>query len=560
MITLTQEQKELFSYIDGLTSGTGHLVYDFRDPKQYEFAVMMADMGAVNAQKTQGRYKTLELIKENQEKNGLTESQSTDAKGWQNMFTIPELKLSSGRNITANGLATVVGGYSSMNLTLMIQSRATGNIVAHGFSNDFTNTVSNVYTQPSDSTEIDVNAYMHYQYTVGNGSEIESSPSSGVVKRKDTEYTVGDPAITSPVRTTTNPNNKNAINIGLGRAWTDQGGTSQFDYAWNEPTPTDGKNPKGRIPLVGSVTFTENISTPLEFNTNFLLDIYVVDKTGGGGVMLTPEGYDDVATAFSIDSTNPKKLNFNLAPGQSTTDPGNPIVFKHVPWGSDTLAYFYFEVDVVLEDSSLASAYIQSSDDPDPDPVDGTLNIMPIDFIWHCLSSESLVNMADGSLKAIIDIVAGDKVRINAAGDIATVEWTNLGAHKGRIYDIQTESQKKIIATDNHVFFSGEDAIPASELKICDMLKTVDGIEKVEQVSISGYDGLVCNLATVKFQNPQDGNLQIGTFIANGFVVGDINSQKIIRHRRRNDISWVKSQVPAYLHEDVDLFFVNKGH
>ena len=557
MIVLTTVQKALFSYIDQLISDSGHLAYDFRDAKQYDFARMMIDLtGEVDTYP--GMLQSLALAKASHEKNGPPKTALEDTTGWQNMFTIPGLNLTKNGTIAANGLATIVGGYSSMNLSLMVISRASSNIVARGFSNSFTQTLLTVNTQPSTSTEIDVDAYMHYHGTSNGMSEssaLAPPPFSGVVKRVKNNAVTGDPIVSAPIRTTTKPNNPKAVNIGLGRAWTDQGGNSQFDYAWNEPVPPVGQNPKGKIPLVGSVVFSASINSPLAFNQNFLLNIYVADITGGGGTQLTPSDYIKVAAAFSIDPNNPAKLNWSLPSGVSTSDPGNPIVFGQVPWPSDVLAYFFCEIDVVLAGGIPASAYIQSSNLPDPDPLDGTAYIMPIDFIWHCLAEDSLVTMADGSRKAIKGIVAGERVRINNLGDSAVVEWTNLGIHKGSVVLVETDTGAMITASHHHVFFTETSTKSAMELKSGDKLKMLQGMATVKTVSHVTYEGLLCNLATIEYQDPKDDKAEIGVFYANDFMVGDVNAQRVLKHRRSNDINWVKSQVPEYQHVDVDAYF-----
>jgi len=556
MIELTREHKELFSYIDQLVPDDGHLVYDFRDAKQYAFARMMIAMTG-KREKYPGILKSLELTKAFHEENGPKKTPLGTTGGWQNMFTIPGLNLTANGTIGSNGLATIVGGYSSMNLTLMVQSRKSKSIVAHGFSNNFAQTLLTVNTGPSTSTEIDVDAFMQY-HGMSNGVAMADTPYSGLVKKKANNAVTADPVVNAPKRTTTRPKNPNAINIGLGRAWTDQGGSSPFDYAWNEPIPPAGQHPKGKIPLEGYVIFSSAISSPLKFNENFLLNIYVADQTGGGGAQLSPSNYITVAAAFSIDSVNPAKLNWSLPPGQSTRDPGNPIVFGNVPWGSDTLAYFYCEIDVVLSNGSLATTYIQSSPSVDPDPLDGTKYIMPIDFIWHCLAEDSLVTMADGSRRIIKDIVAGDKVQINNQGDIAIVEWTNLGIHKGPVVLIETDTGEKITASDNHIFFTESAAKLATEIISGDKLKMLQGVATVKSVEEVIYDGLLCNLATVQYQDPDNDKAEIGVFYANDFLVGDINAQRVLRQKHCNDINWVKSQVPEYMHLDIDSFFSEK--
>lgn len=559
MITLTTNQKDLFSYIDKLIQGSGHLAYDFRDAKQYDFARMMIDLTG-DADKYPGMLQSLALAKASHEKNGPPKGMLEDATGWQNMFTIPGLNLTKSGTIAANGMATIIGGYSSMNLSLIVISRASSNIVAHGFANSFTQTMLAVNTLPSTSTEIDVDAYMHYHGT-SNGmpesSSLAPTPFTGVAKRVNNNAVNGDPLVSAPIRTTTNPNNPKAVNIGLGRAWTDQGGNSQFDYAWNESVPPPGQSPQGKIPLVGSVVFSAAISSPLVLNQNLVLNIYVADQTGGGGTQLSPSDYALVAAAFWIDTANPAKLNWNLPAGVSTSDPGNPIVFGQVPWPSDAMAYFFCEIDVVLAGGVPASAYIQSSDLPDPDPLDGTAYIMPIDFIWHCLAEDSLVTMADGSKKIIKDIVAGERVR-NNQGDSTLVEWTNLGIHKGPVILVETDTGAKITASHHHVFFTETATKPAMELKLGDKLKMLQGMATVKMVSHVTYEGLLCNLATSKYQDPKDDKAEIGVFYANDFMVGDVNAQRVLRHRYSSDINWVKSQVQEYLHADVDAFFREK--
>ncbi len=563
MTTLTIEQKELFAYIDSIIPNDGHLIYDFKDERQYEFAKLLTSL-TYDQKEYPGVYRGLELMKEfhqNKEPKPIVESSDGE---WQNMFKIPGLNLTKNDGtISSNGLATVVGGYSSMNLSLIVQSKASGNILASGFANNFTDTILTVTTASSTSTEIDVKSYMTYQFTMSE--EANDAPHAGVVKRKDNSQTTADPSITHPSNQRTpklNPQGDpipfNNIKIGLGRAWTDQGGTSQFDYAWNEPIPPAGQNPKGKIPFVGNVVFSSGISSPLEFNTNFLLNIYVVDKTGGGGAQLSPQDYDKVARAFSIDSENSAQLNWSLVPGTSTSDPGNPIVFGKVPWASDTITHFFCEMDVVLSDNSLASAYVESSGSSDSDPLDGTAYIKPIEFIWHCLTEESLVTMGDGSKKIIKEIVAGDEVQVNGR-KTAVVQWTNLGIHKGEILKITTVSGKEVYTSDNHVFITVDGGRIAKELSEGTTLLMSDGTEKIASIKNVEYNGLMCNLATTEGPEENQMHEEVGTFYANDFLVGDVNAQQVSKRHRLSDINWVKKQVPEYLHLDVENYFKAKS-
>ena len=212
---------------------------------------------------------------------------------------------------------------------------------------------------------------------------------------------------------------------------------------------------------------------------------------------------------------------------------------------------------VTLADDTFGSAIIESSTDTDDDPLDGTLQIMPIGFIWHCLGEGSLISMADGSQKPIEKIIAGDTIKINNNGDSAIVEWTNKGTHIGDVLEIKTDNDNSIITTDKHIFISDTASIPAIELQVGQLLHTQEGVSKIVAIEVlSEFKGIMYNLATSTIQETKNG--KIGTFIANGFHVGDINAQRAYRNAKKNDKDWIKKQIPEYLHQDVDSFFEDK--
>lgn len=546
-MNLSKRGAELLSYIDSIMPENGHLEYDFRDEKQYEFAKMLL-AEHYDQSRYPGMFNALEVQKKEQSENGFQSALEVTDSGFQNFFGISGLALdSSTNNIASNGLGTTVNGYSSMSLMLFIKDNLSGNIISSGTNNDLAGTLLPVKTPPnSGSTNQNVTSYLQYSATTNAGV-----PVNGIVSQS-AYNTVADPAITAPITTTTGTKwVPGAINIGLGRPWTQQGGTSQFDYAWNEPTQN---NPVGKIPFVGSVTFSQNIK-PLAPNTNFLLQIYVANQSSGGTVTLQSTNLTDVYNSFSIDASNPKKLNWNLPPGASTTDPGNPITFQNITWPSDMTAIFHCSILVTMADGTFGSAVVESSTTPDNDPLDGTLQIEPIAFIWHCLSAGSLVTMADGSSKEIEKIVAGERVQTDLDGTIAEVNWTNKGRHAdGEVLQIITENKHEIVSTLGHVFMSENGPSSAADLKVGQKLKTVDGDQRIIKITAhTDWDGVFCNLSTSTVEQTNKGNM--GTFLANGFLVGDVNAQTAQRKRNKKDISWVKSKVPAEFHKDVESFF-----
>ncbi|WP_340077525.1 Hint domain-containing protein [Leptobacterium sp. I13] len=554
---INDQEKELFNYIDSIIPESGQLEYDFNDPKQFEFALMFAQK-SFDTERYPGIIESLHVKKRAQEQRKVVKNTLETDTGFQNMFGIPGVGLdSTTRNVASNGIGTIVGGYASMSLLLFIKDNATGNIITHAANNDMAGTLLSVATSPNSGTaNLDVTSYLSYSGTPKKAqNQLEDpTPISGIAKR-GAYNTTADPTISAPVRTTSNPRIPTAINIGLGRPWTDQGGTSGFDYAWNEPTSS---SPIGKIPFVGSVVFNQAIQT-LTPNSNFLLQIYVANQVNGGTVTLNVTDMATVYSRFSIDPANPNKLNWNLPAGISTSDPGNPIVFQHITWPTDMEALFYCQIIVTLADGSLGSANVQSQLTSDDDPLDGTLGIMPIAFIWHCLGEDTVVDMAEGGSKPIADIVAGDFVKTDFNGGTAKVEWTNKGMHIGGALKICLENTVEITTSDNHVFFTNNKPTPASELKEGDPLITKEGPVKITAIeTIRDFKGMFYNIATRPYERPEDFNGIIGSFIANGVKTGDVNAQKAYRHMLSNDKEWVKKQIPSYLYKDLDSFFEDK--
>jgi hypothetical protein len=547
----TEREKELQLYIDGLFDKDGHLNYDLTDPKQFEFASLMAKKG-FDTERYPGILKTLDIHR-NIQKKGEIKVESTPSAGFTNNYQITGLSTTPGTsaNIASNGLGTVAGGYQSLNLLLFVKDNATGNVVVQGSNSGITDTILNVATNSSSGNLQNVTAYMQVGGTASDGTPIS------ILKKYSALYeTESDPSITQPISYCTKPFMPNAINIAMGRPWSDTQRGVNFDYSWNDPRMV------GKVPLVGSVTFKKNIQKPLALNNTLLLQINVTNKSNGGTLTLTPQNLAAVAASFAIDGSNPAKLNFTLhAPITASTFPNdpipnqdNPILLSNVSWPSDLLALFYCSILVQLSDGNYGSAIIQSvAGGTDNDPLDGVLNIKPISFIYHCLAEDTKVTMADGSKKLIGDVVGGDKVLTGENNDVTLVEFTNKGAHTGAAILIESESGEKITASWEHIFMSAEVAKHACDLKVGDMVTMQGGESKVSNITVlPNYDGIFYNLG-LKSENNKSNRIE--TFVANSFVVGDIMAQRKQKEINKNDINWVKSQLPEYLHTDVESFF-----
>jgi len=464
MFTLTAEELELLSYVQALANNAPY-TYDFRDPKQYAAAVMLTKK-SFDTDRYPGKLEQLERLRRQHAQHGPAPLEPGDDSGWLDVVAVTDLGWTSlqPKIPAAEGIATVVGGYTNLNLTLLIQDLDTKALVTATNAQDPLGTIMPIKTdRPKATKATQLLATLMYAYDKNGASN------SGIVPKMLTSGTVQVKAdVQDPCRQSNNPLNPKAISIGLGRPWGDQGPGSRVDYSWDEPNQD---HPIGKIPFTGSVTFPANIMTPLN---SFLIPIISIgDLTSGGGARINEQSMD--MDGFSIDSSNPMKLNWSFPPGRSATDPGNPLTFGNITWKSDMETCFYCELLVGLEGNRTGRTIIQSKLIGQNDPMDSTQQILNIMFVWHCLGEDSAVLMADGTQKPIAGILAGDKVRTDAAGGIGIVEWTNKGAHTGKLIRIAAANRKQITSTDNHVFLSPAGPITADQLKTGDRLRTADG-------------------------------------------------------------------------------------
>lgn len=553
--SLTSEQKDLFAYINSIIPANGHLIYDFTDAKQFAFANLLNELSGRSREDFPGSYQLLEDIRDHHVTHGFQslKSEGDPNEPWVTSFDVLDVGGTTGNLAAANAQATVAGGATSINLALYVVDSA-GNIRARGTAEGYTpiTTLTVKTDDASAGPSTNSTAYLNYSYQGSSAlSQADSLPgNSGVVTKQTPNGPVADPVVTAPVRISTRPIHPDAINIGLGRPWTAV--NTDLDYWWNEPTQD---HPIGRIPFVGNVVFQNAIATPLSSNLN--ITIKVTNTSSGGAATLTPSDLATVNAAFTVDPNNPNNLTWNLPPGTQSYPAGNPIVFNSIPWTSDLNAFFTCYIMVKLVTGQFAFATIASSPLPDVDPLDGTAYIKPISFVWHCLASGTQVTLQDGSQKSIEDFVAGDIVK--SAGGTATVRATTRGDHHGKALKISFALDgelHEVITTAEHPFFKGKELVNASELKQGEEIPTINGPATIKNVEeLQGYNGLFHNLVLEKGEgNPNE----VGTFYANGILVGDAYAQRNLTAQRAADKEWIKAKLGPYWATDVESHFARK--
>lgn len=155
-----------------------------------------------------------------------------------------------------------------------------------------------------------------------------------------------------------------------------------------------------------------------------------------------------------------------------------------------------------------------------------------------CVTADTLITLSNGNEVTISSLKAGDIV-LNNNNQEVQVFYTLEGLEAKQMYNIETESGKKIKATEGHPFYSNEGLVVSKNIKAGSDILTIDGLEKVVRVSKFDFNGLVYNLATSNIENNMDSRLELSdpflglsskehTVILNGFISGDIIIQRLM--------------------------------
>lgn len=555
-ITLTSEQKNHIQQMEKLIAeGGGKIEHDLTDPFHRDYVKLMHNLAGNDEKRFPGLHK---LIDNADAGSPVSASGTSDTviDGWETAFGIPEVGEAAGTDLAAaNGYGTVIGGFQTCNLSLIVKDNTSGDIIAHG---------SNAGQAPLNSLGVgtdntkaktataDMTAFMTYTYQPVGGGQTVSNTINAVPPKA-----VADPTVTEPKREdgNTNPYNPEAICIGLGRAHD----LVRCDYIFNEPNQN---HPVGRLPLVGNVSFTQPIQA-LQPGNNFLIDIYVIrTDTGGQSTRLDPTDMNNVYENFQIDPSDPtgKTLSWNLPMRANVLHPPspepvyNPVVFSNIPWSTEMVSYLTVNIVVTLQDGSPVTVIIQSSDVPDGDPLDGIAYIKPIEFVWHCLGDDTQVTLPDGTLKSITGFAANDEVKTE--NGVGTVSVTHVGSHAGDVLKIETEGGHSLVSSTRHVIMTPGGGTHAHHLGVGDEVITLEGSARITSIAeLPAETRNLWNLSLGQAPRVEDPGAEVGTFYANGILVGDARAERAMRYACARDADWVKAKVDDSFHTDVESTF-----
>jgi hypothetical protein len=230
--------------------------------------------------------------------------------------------------------------------------------------------------------------------------------------------------------------------------------------------------------------------------------------TGGPCTYRNPKGISQ----FVIDN-NKKKLSWNFDDNWTITQDLNAF-------GASTVVGLVCNFTLVLEYKEIPGQLLRAnitvtSVSPEHTGDQGsTAYIERIKLQWGCMAKDSLIKMADGSEKAICEILIGDKVTT----DLGEKEVRNIiSGQEASLICLAAGGGYRVRLTDTHPVVTKRGNIRAIDLTAADEIKTIAGYERIVELYPDNYNDKVYNL---EFDTP-------AVFVAGGIYTGDYTLQNL---------------------------------
>ena len=194
--------------------------------------------------------------------------------------------------------------------------------------------------------------------------------------------------------------------------------------------------------------------------------------------------------------------------------------------------YCCFTLEVENKQGIKMYPVIVVNSDPAKEGSGSSAFIEPINIRWGCVAKDTMIHMADGSMKAICRINIGDRVK-DQDGGAALVVNVLTGSEDGLVF-IKTAAGKELRATKGHPIKTARGFIRADSLNAADRIITDDGEAGIKELFMAPYNDTVYSL---ELETPK-------AIICNGIIAGDYHMQNTLQP---------KNQVPPYSEETLAL-------
>ncbi|MEI2384423.1 Hint domain-containing protein [Breoghania sp. JC706] len=462
-------------------------------------------------------------------------------------LTLIDKGIDSGGRATAMAWQASGAGHAYSGATLFALDGDSGTLLALGHNANvgegFVPVSTDTPSARKAGSKLKVLAVGHSVAHSGAASFTALASTSQVTTDTDANIVVDEP--------TTTPKYPPDVRIALGRTST----SADVDYWYAEPQNI--QNPYLIVPFAGNATLPYDIDGTLGQPINgavYLTKIYFSTNSGTNEIPMNATYTKNFTEKVTVDTADQGKVVWSYPYGQGGSYTSTEsIVYDPQSLVNETESYFYYSFQIPVQNAPTPnfSFAICSYNTPN-EPSFQCHQICNLWFWWHCLAAGTQVMLVDGHTMAIDDIDNTHRVRTGMRDQDLAVEATSRGAHKAAasepsvsmaVHELSTEGGHTLVATGAHVIATPEGMVPLADLNPGDAVLTPTGPVKVKSRKAIDYDGMMFNLKVADEADRRAGfgDSDIGTYIANGIVVGDKFAQRNAARQRNRDIARVKT-------------------
>jgi hypothetical protein len=413
--------------------------------------------------------------------------------------------------VTAQGVVTLPGDATSVDINLQIIDNVSGQVVADVSLPTQFNTATqiiNAQAPVADAGNINYTTLLTASF-VAAGSSIAVP----VVVTRDLQ---GGNLVAEI--TPQNPNHdrhpdRNYIKVALNR---NTGNQPDADYWYNfgtggGPTPIVGLLVNGYAQLISGASLSES--------PGFVGSCILKRRSTGG---------DGAAIAFSPSSIpalcggGGAVVNWNIGPNW----------LQNAPWDQNQNIDLDFSLEFTVLVSNIPQrAQLRVTSLPvvvGANPPSNVGVVAPMQFVWGCVAAGTLVIMADGSQKPIEAVGAGERVA-GAQGGALTVTRAWTGRESRPLIRLSLADGGAVMLTDEHPVLTPDGVRLARDLTAGMRVRLAAGDAPLAAVEVVSFDGAVHNLDLTPdgVAADQIEDETITAFLAGGFAVGDNRMQGV---------------------------------
>ncbi|WP_257451289.1 Hint domain-containing protein [Archangium lipolyticum] len=180
--------------------------------------------------------------------------------------------------------------------------------------------------------------------------------------------------------------------------------------------------------------------------------------------------------------------------------------------------------------------------------------VKPVDYTRVCMAEGTQVSKPDGTRVPVERVKVGDKLLANGDGLALTVTTVHRGGESKPLVKLRDEAGREVRVTETHPMMTvARGLVQARELSVGEAVLTRTGASRLVAVERVPYDGRVYNFALGTPEELARAGSGANMLYANGFLVGDSESQQALEKQKRVDARAVLARLNGAWHQDYQL-------